>query len=92
MMHLYPNNKTIANSEQDKLYLAKWNTMSGEINHEIWIDCYGYMWYNTDWIGDKPKQISMHRATEITGDSEHMIFGRYKSFFRNIIDTTLLEE
>jgi hypothetical protein len=78
---LYPNEVSNLNVPKDVYLVADLVYTSGENHDTYYIDRYGNILIVGDWNGDLPSPVSLHRLTEITGDTEQTIKSRYKSYF-----------
>lgn len=81
MSRLYPVSVSNPNVPEDVYLVADLSYTSGEHHDTYYIDRYGNLLMVGDWKGDSPSPVSMHRLTEITGDTEQMITSRYRSYF-----------
>ena len=78
---LYPVSISNSNVPENVYLIADLVYTSGENHDTYYINQYGSIFMVGDWKGDSPFPVSMHRLTEITGDTEQMIESRYKSYF-----------
>jgi hypothetical protein len=78
----YPTGVSNQYVPKDVYLVADESLTSGELHYTYFIDRQGNIFMVADWKGSKPAPVSMHKLTELTGDSEQMITARCESWFR----------
>jgi hypothetical protein len=78
---LYPQKVSNKNIPDNVFLIANLVYMDNEIQDTYYINREGDLLMVSDWNNDIPIEVSLHKLTEITGDSEMMIMSRWKDYF-----------